>query len=302
VSEDRSEIDRAFTDCRSFVCEGLAADMFSAEVVARDALCSLDVSASLAKLAEACAASDIESIRAEYLRRFINVVTSGCKVGKLGTDIPTSEEDFGIRIGKSSEVQAFSQFLQGTARDNWKALEGPSFPAQIQDGQNALTWANQVLKEAGVQYARTLDAFSDKLEKMKPSAEEVSNPAMLTDRATQKLLFGNPNRQDLNPQTQVASDMLVKLKRAKEKGYAVRKELKEAFKRLTSVRGETKTAIMVDWVLDHILRDKKGTAEALKAQGEQMQQMIVRTNAEMPKYMTDLLKTMTGTNSPGPAQ
>eukprot|EP00959_Pyramimonas_sp_CCMP1952_P296830 6209896-Pyramimonas_sp.AAC.1 len=136
---------------------------------------------------------------------------------------------------------------------------------------------------------------------MKPSAEEVSNPAMLTDRAMQKLLFGNPNRQDLNPQTQVASDMLVKLKRAKEKGYAVCKELKEAFKRLTSVRGETKTVIMVDWVLDHILHDKKDTAEALKAQGEQMQQMIVRTNAEMPKYMTDLLKTMTGTNSPGPA-
>ncbi|CAK0845361.1 unnamed protein product, partial [Prorocentrum cordatum] len=292
VSEDRVEIEKAFKECRAYVQDGISGNMFvSAASAVRDGIASLDIDARLEKLAGASEASDVETMRVEYMKRYINIARAGCKVGSLGVDIP---DDFSAHGHLSDEMRAFSLFLKTAVREKWNVLEGPSFPVQIQDGQNMLTWAGQVVKQSGLHYADVLNKLADKLTGMIPDKQQVNDANMLRNAALQKLLFASPHRNALNPETQAASDTLQKIKKAQAGGYKIGKELKEAFKRANEARADMKVVIMLDWVLDHILHDKKDTAEGLKAQALAMRDMLTRTNVELPKYMTDLLDTMEG--------
>ena len=86
--------------------------------------------------------------------------------------------------------------------------------------------------------------------------------------------------------------------KASTSGYKIQKELKQAYTDAIAVRVTAKRAIMTDWVLDNILNDPKTDPDSMKAQANEITEMIKRTNPSLPKFLTDLVDTMSGTAPP----
>ncbi len=149
-----------------------------------------------------------------------------------------------------------------------------------------------MLSLTGELYTESLSFKVEELKRALPESEQIHNPEMLTCKKLQAVLFQNPSRDSLNPKVQELSDDLQNIRRAQSDGYVVPKPLKEVFKQATVVRALAKTVIITDWVMDHVLHASKTGAEAIKAQGEMMNNIVERANVRLPTYLTDLINAM----------
>lgn len=136
--------------------------------------------------------------------------------------------------------------------------------------------------------------MSNSLKEMCPPAAVIEDPKMLTEEKLQGTLFSNPHRDKLNPAVQTLQRVLRYVKAASGDGFPISHEFKQAYKDALEIRAHVKTCIMLDWTLDNILNDKKTTPTELKAQAEEIQKMVAKTNVELPSYMVILLEKMAG--------
>ena len=88
----------------------------------RDRVASLDIEGTLEKLKGLAKVSDMETLRMEYLHRYINIGIVGCKIGQLGKAIPST---FTKHADLMKQTAAMKQFLTHDIRDRWHSMECP---------------------------------------------------------------------------------------------------------------------------------------------------------------------------------
>ena len=255
----------------------------------RDQVADLDVQDQLKQVRVLSKIGDIETLRAEYLDRYINIVITGCSIGKLGNSVPAT---FTIHGNFTKQMQAMTQFLKRTVRDRWHSMECAHFKAKLQDGTQLLRWADAVLSTAGSLYTNSLDVMAKGLSDMCPPETITDDPQLLTESRLHKAIFENKHRDKLNPGVQNLQDVLQHIKDASGHGFDITQDLRQAYKRAMKIRAHAKMCIVLDWTLDILINDKKESKEELKVQSTEIINTVSKTNVTLPKYMNELLAQM----------
>ena len=191
----------------------------------RDAICQMDLAAPLDTLKSVSSTSEIDSLKVDYLDRYTSVVILGCRIAALGSDIPA---DFNMHAKFNNEVAALSEFFQHAVSDRFTLMEkDQNFMPKFEDGKRVIAWCQSLASRMRIVYAQTVTAMVDDLKLWCPPDSVVNNAKILSDKILQNSLFGNPNRDKLNPAVQALQDKLHILK---------------------SVRGRSRPWLSVFWV------------------------------------------------------
>ena len=290
VESSSQKVGAGFEICRTLVEHEVETALWTDEKhSAVKAVATCDIEEDLKNLMKTASISTTETLKVEYLRRYIDIVQKCVELLTMGVGWPKS---FDLMHEVRKAVELFAVFLRQSISENWSCLESPQFKPRIDDGKVLVKWAWAVCQGSSQHWATHLETASKELKAKCPPSSLIEDSALLTDPSLQKQLFSNPHRHELSGENQALNAKLQCLKVAAGHGFVVSGELKDAYKDALDVKKFSKTVILTDWIIDRVTRDRKTTPEEIKQQANTINEMIMKTNADVPVYLTMLVQKM----------
>ena len=296
IEEQHANVNRGFEVCRSCVqMSGAAMDVFFGEHEPRKAVESLVLDEDIAILTRAAASDTTESIKAEYLERYIGLVKVAAAVGVCGKTFK-AVDDVDKLLKMLSKLQHhasnFDLFVENVWRDKWCLVEGPSFKPRAEDTHELQMFGVRVNKDALAHLAQSLEAdVADGIDGAPPDTL-LDNPKLLVSPELQLKLFGNPNREKLTAVVVVMAEKLKLVASCKTGGVTLDKPTKEKYKAVFAAKTTLKRAILMDWAVNKLVNDKKESDTDIADQAKEIKDNAKLAKVILPGYMMTLLNSM----------